>query len=114
MEKRAIVQRIIGHYTHGNKASFARKLGVSPQLINTWISRNTFDIDLIYAKCEFISAEFLLTGQGEMLRQPATELANSAAQQSMPDSNDGYKEKYLELIEKYSALQEKYIALKET
>ncbi|MDR1022899.1 MAG: hypothetical protein LBL94_06495 [Prevotellaceae bacterium] len=111
MEKRSILQGIINHYTHGNKANFAKKLGVSPQSINTWIVRNTFDIDLIYAKCEFISAEFLLAGKGEMLRQPAVELDTNKNIRQPKD--DGYKEKYFEVLEENRVLHNKYEALLE-
>lgn len=49
-------------------AEFARFLGIKPQTLSSWYSRNTFDIELLYAKCEFISADWLLTGKGEMLK----------------------------------------------
>ncbi|MDR1226039.1 MAG: helix-turn-helix domain containing protein [Prevotellaceae bacterium] len=111
MEKRTILQEVINFYTNGNKASFAKKLGVSPQSINTWITRNTFDIDLIYAKCERVSAEFLLTGKGEMLRQAATELdMNNNVRQL---NNEDYKEKYFEVLEENRVLHNKYEALLE-
>lgn len=57
---------LIDHYSNGNKAQFARLLGISPQGLNTWISRNTFDAELIYTKCEGISAQWLLSGKGIM------------------------------------------------
>ncbi|MDR2913465.1 MAG: helix-turn-helix domain containing protein [Tannerella sp.] len=71
VEKKDLLISLIAHYTRGNKAKFASKLGVTPQTINTWISRNTFDADRIFANCENLSAEWLLTGQGSMLKQPA-------------------------------------------
>lgn len=50
MEKKDRLLKLIEHYSDGNKSEFARMIGVSPQAVNTWISRNTFDIDIIYAK----------------------------------------------------------------
>ena len=44
-------------------------IGVSPQAVNTWITRNTFDIDIIYAKCLNVSPDWLLTGKGNMLKE---------------------------------------------
>ena len=73
MEKREILESLIEYFCKGNKAQFASKIGVKPQTINTWISRNTFDIDLIYSKCESISADWLLTGKGEMLKSQSHE-----------------------------------------
>jgi len=57
---------LINHYSDGNKSRFANKLGVKPQTINTWLSRNTFDIELVYSKCEGLSAAWLLSGEGDM------------------------------------------------
>lgn len=68
MDKKGIIEALVSHYSGGNKRQFAAKLGCTPQTISTWISRNTFDIDLVFAKCEGISAEWLLTGEGSMLK----------------------------------------------
>ena len=69
-----MILAIVDHYSNGNKAQFANKIGVTPQTISTWISRNTFDIEKIFAQCEGISAEWLLTGNGVMLKQDSLAL----------------------------------------
>ena len=68
MNKASIIEALVEHFTNGNKSKFATMIGVTPQTINTWITRNTFDIELLFAKCENISAEWLLTGEGSMLK----------------------------------------------
>ena len=68
MDKTLILNEIINYLFDGSKSKFAKKLGVTPQTISSWLSRNTFDIELVYAKCENISAEWLLTGEGSMLK----------------------------------------------
>jgi hypothetical protein len=68
MDKKTMLEAIINHYTGGNKAQFSKLLGVSPQTISAWVTRNTFDAELIYAKCVGISAEWLLNGNGTMLK----------------------------------------------
>lgn len=45
-----MLNAIIRHCTGGNKAQFANILGVTPQTISSWLKRNTFDIELIFAK----------------------------------------------------------------
>lgn len=65
-----MVQALINHYCNGNKAQFASILGIKPQTINSWIARNSFDAELIYAKCVNVSADWLMTGRGEMLIYP--------------------------------------------
>lgn len=64
-----MVNELIAHYSNGNKTQFASLLGVKPQTINSWITRDTFDIELIYAKCLGVSADWLLTGEGYMLKE---------------------------------------------
>lgn len=72
MEKKERLLSLIDHYSGGNKSEFARMVGVSPQAINTWISRNTFDIDIVYAKCVNVSPDWLLTGNGPMFKTKGT------------------------------------------
>lgn len=62
------VNSLVEYYGKGNKSEFARLLGTTPQVIATWIARDTMNYDLIYAKCESLSAHWLLSGEGEMLK----------------------------------------------
>jgi len=66
-----MIEALVSQYTNGNKSKFASILGVTPQTINTWISRNTFDIELLFTKCDGISAEWLLTGEGSIIKGEA-------------------------------------------
>lgn len=52
---------------------FAKFLGIAPTTLSSWYARGTIDYNLIYAKCEYIDANWLLTGQGDMLRVPAVQ-----------------------------------------
>lgn len=68
MNKTEMLDSLIRHYTKGNKAKFATKIGVSPQTLSKWLGRNTFDAEVLYKYCEGVSAEWLLSGMGEMFR----------------------------------------------
>lgn len=68
MDKTKMLEGLIEHYTKGNKAQFAKLLGVSAQTISAWIARNTFDAELIYTKCRCVNSAWLLTGEGSMLQ----------------------------------------------
>ena len=67
MNKEEQLLALINHYAKGNKTQFASIIGITPQGLNSWISRKTFDIERIYAKCVGVSADWLLTGEGAML-----------------------------------------------
>lgn len=68
MNKKKMLEQLIEHYENGNKSQFAKRLGITPQGVSTWMARNTFDSELIFSKCECINAEWLLTGEGSMLK----------------------------------------------
>ena len=68
MNKSSMLLALIEHYSDGNKARFSKLLGVSPQTISAWITRNTFDSEVIYTKCRYVSPDWLLSGEGSMLR----------------------------------------------
>jgi len=69
MNKSDMLESLINYYTDGNKAQFAAMLGIKAQNISAWIARNTFDAELIYSKCSGVSADWLLSGEGEMLSE---------------------------------------------
>ena len=75
-----MLESLINYYTDGNKAKFALMIGVKPQTLSAWISRNTFDVEAIYKSCMNISADWLLSGGvGDMLRNKQN--ANSISTQ---------------------------------
>ena len=77
MTKADILNALINHSCGGNKSQFAKKLGISAQGLSTWISRNTFDIETIYSNCENISADWLITGEGDMLKECLKPIAST-------------------------------------
>lgn len=68
MNKGLILNAIKSHYGFRTNAQFGDFLGVASQTISSWYSRNTFDIELLYAKCTGIDGNWLLSGQGDMFR----------------------------------------------
>lgn len=67
MTKTERLNKIIAYYTGGKPSVFAKKLGVAPSTVSSWLARDTMDYDLIFAKCEMLSSTWLLTGEGDML-----------------------------------------------
>lgn len=69
MDKSVMLETMVNYFTDGNKAKFASSLGISPQTLSKWISRSTFDAELIYSVYPEISPNWLLSGKGEMLNE---------------------------------------------
>ena len=63
-----ILKELITHFGFKSDAKFADFLGIAPQTLNSWRMRDAFDYDLVYSKCVGIDANWLLTGDGEMLK----------------------------------------------
>lgn len=64
-----MLSALIQHFSAGNKAQFAKLLGVTPQTVSTWLARNTFDADKVFACCEGVNGDWLLSGAGPMLKE---------------------------------------------
>lgn len=68
LDKPSVLDRIKNFYGLKGNADLARFLGVAPNTITNWYGRKTFDIDIIYTKCVDVNINWLLTGEGNMLR----------------------------------------------
>lgn len=68
LDKTLVLDRIKFFYKLKGNADLARFLGVAPNTITNWYGRKTFDLDTIYTKCVDINLDWLLTGEGNMLR----------------------------------------------
>lgn len=84
MNKVVILNKIKQHYGHHKNVDFAVFLGISPQSLSNWYKRETFDVDVLFTKCVDINPEWLLTGNGPMLKADIP-----SATHSDPDSNLG-------------------------
>jgi hypothetical protein len=85
INKSLILNRIKQACNLEGNSDLSRFLGVSPNTITNWYNRNSIDFDLVFSKCENINSEWLLTGQGSMLKQNvliSTETANTSASET--------------------------------
>lgn len=73
INKSLILNKIKLHYKFKTDKDFADFLGISPQGLASWYSRNTFDFELLYSKCVDISADFILSGTEPMLKSDNTD-----------------------------------------
>lgn len=69
MDKVLVLNKIRKYKEFKSDADFARFLEIPAQNLSKWKARNTYDIELLYTKCPEINPEWLLTGQGPMLKE---------------------------------------------
>ncbi len=69
MDKRLIIREIKNYLNIEKDKDFAKYLGIKTTTLSMWYKRNSYDIELLFKKCEFVNAEWLLTGRGNMLKQ---------------------------------------------
>ena len=84
MDKSLILNKIIQYKNLKSDAEFARFLDITPQNFSKWKQRGTYDIELLYKKCPELNPEWLLTGDGSMLK---SEEKSSINQNITGDSN---------------------------
>lgn len=53
--------------------ALADALGISKTTLSNWKSRNSLDFSLVFSNCEQFSADWLLTGEGNMLKSAREE-----------------------------------------
>lgn len=111
MSKSERVKRLIDYYSNGNKRRFADKLGVSPQLINTWISRDTLNYDMVFAKCEYLSPLWLLSGEGAMITHDNEHISDKPQDDSSKGGDRGNIHIIIEQAEEIGRLKERAEAL---
>lgn len=52
-------------------------LGISKSALSNWKARNSIDYDTLFTKCEHINIDWLITGDGNMLKTPSEEVVPS-------------------------------------
>lgn len=68
-DKALILNQIKSHLGFTKDVDFAKFLGIAPQTLNSWYSRNRLDYELLYSKCVDIDGNWLITGAGNMVKK---------------------------------------------
>jgi hypothetical protein len=84
MDKSLVLNSIKDYLKIRYDKEFADFLGVKTTTLAMWYKRNTYDIELIFNKCEFLNPEWLLTGKGSMLREELKPIGTEV----VPDPKD--------------------------
>ena len=69
-------------------ADLARFLGIATATLSNWKSRGSLDYDLVFSKCEQLNLDWLLTGRGNMEKEPDLQQAGIQVQEKFPLKTD--------------------------
>lgn len=100
---------IIDNKVNSNKKKFAEMIGFAPQVVSNIVSgrksKPSFDVlNAIKTSFDDLDSNWLLTGEGEMLKQE---------QPKQEVSNVDYKEKYYKVLEEKDILSQQIITLQQ-
>lgn len=90
-DKAEILAKLREYYHLSRNAEFARFFEISEQNAYSWSKRKAFDIETVYAHCPEISPDWLLTGEGEMLRKDRYEAVPEGMTGAGRDSSEHLK-----------------------
>lgn len=65
LDKKLIFSRLKVAYGFKSDSRLSQYLGIPPTTLASWKTRNTFDFDILYSKCEGVSWDYLIHGVGE-------------------------------------------------
>ena len=83
MDKIQVLNALKEYKNFSSMAEFARYLGIKAQALSNWYTRNTFDIHILSDKFPEIDANWLLRGEGPMLKEDSDgEVKESKAEPS--------------------------------
>lgn len=77
MNKSLIINQIKNHLEIKTDKDFAKYLGINPTTLSMWHKRNTYDAELLFTKCDFLNAETLLLGKGEVFKNEKLKKSDS-------------------------------------
>lgn len=69
MDKSLILNKLKRHKKFKTEVEFAKFLGITPQNLRNCHTRNSFDVNLLINLFPDVNREWLLTGDGEMLKK---------------------------------------------
>ena len=102
-----MLDQIKGHYEFKKDSELADFLEITRQTLSNWKSRNSFDAELIYSKCDDLNPAWLLTGDGPMLQRDS---ADSILKETDPEV---LREKLVNLQRQLDAVEKANNALKD-
>lgn len=86
-DKKTIIERAKMGLGISSDSEFAAILNINKSTLSNWKARNTIDYDVLFSKCEKINMNWLLTGEGKMLKDEI-QLANPHVEENFKLQTD--------------------------
>ncbi|MDV3822892.1 hypothetical protein CMU07_09010 [Elizabethkingia anophelis] len=84
IDKNKILDQLTEYKGFRRKAELASFLGIKPNVLSNWYSRNTFDEKIIISKFPEINKVWILTGEGSMLEEQQIQENNTTNFEKLP------------------------------
>ena len=69
IDKSLILDKLKAYLNIDKDADFAAYLGIKPNVLANWRKRNAINEKAITQRCDFVNLSWLLTGEGQMLKE---------------------------------------------
>ncbi len=103
MDKTLILNRIKIYLKLKNDKDLADFLGIKPNVLSNWYTRNSIDYDIVFTKCDFIDKNWLITGNDN------TYINENKINECIECPQCAVKDKLIATFEQFTAMQSKYI-----
>ncbi len=119
VDKTLILKRLKELKNFSKDVEFAQFLGISSANISAWFKRNTFDYNIIVDKFPEVNKNWLLTGEGEMLKSETfkpkeTEIPENSTYNTLLQSNEKIANAVIEIARSNTILAESNAKLLDT
>ena len=104
-----IIQRLFLFFNVRTNKELSEKLGVSGTVLSNWKHRNTIDYDILFTKCENINTNWLLYGEGLMLKSESDQYFYKSEEKQKECERCKDKDRIIELLEQNVKLQNKLL-----
>lgn len=112
-----ILERVKKFSAAKTDTELASYLGIAKSTLSNWYTRNSIDYNLVFSKCEHINFDWLITGDGPMLKDKKSQILQENDDLNTfnqhPEEHKNQNSELVQLMDKISQQAEEIGRLKE-